>query len=129
MRRTAAIAACAFGALIPAMHADASAAKPTVTIEGWFEGTQGGPSWVGQVKASKACEKNRQVSLYRKVSGKDDKIGTDRKAKDNGEDQTVWVIKQNNPDPGSYYAKLKRSGGCEQAKSKLFDYGPIKRGG
>ena len=123
MRRAALIAACAFGALLPLAQADARA-RSAVTIEGWFQGTQGGPSWVGEVKASRSCERNRRVSLYLKLPGKDDKIGTDPKAKDNGENQTIWVLKQNNPDPGFYYAKLKQSNDCQGAKSDLFELNP-----
>jgi len=123
MRRAALIAACAFGALLPLAPADARA-KPVVTIEGWFEGTQGGPSWVGEVKARRFCERNRRVSLYLKRPGRDDKIGSDPKAKDNGEDQTIWILRQNAPDPGFYYAKLKRNSDCRGARSDLFEFGP-----
>jgi hypothetical protein len=129
MRRVLLIAACAFGALLPVVQADAHATKAMVTLEGWFEGTTGGPSWVGQVKSSKACEKNRQVSLYRKLPGKDDKIGTDPKARDNGENQTVWAIKQNDPKTGLYYAKLKQSEGCKGAKSDYYNFDPETRRG
>lgn len=73
------------------------------------------PAFHGKLKSSRsACTTNRTVKLFRKKSGPDKLLGTD---KSNAKAKWSIPIKLK---PGSYYAKAPAKGSCGSAKSKVL---------
>lgn len=73
------------------------------------------PAFHGKLKSSSsACATNRTVKLFRKRSGPDKLLGTD---KSNANAKWSIPIKLK---PGSYYAKAPAKGSCRSAKSKVL---------
>lgn len=78
------------------------------------------PAFHGTLKSSKsACATNRTVKLFRKKSGPDTLLGTDK-----SNAKTKWSIPIGKRLlSGSYYAKAPRKGSCKAAKSKVLTIG------
>jgi hypothetical protein len=75
------------------------------------------PAFHGSLKSSRsACTTSRTVKLFRKKSGPDTLLGTD-KSNANGK----WSIPLGKKlTPGSYYAKAPAKGSCRSDKSKVL---------
>lgn len=74
------------------------------------------PAFHGKLKSSRsACATNRTVKLFRKKSGPDKLLGTDK-----SNAKAKWSIPIGRLTPGSYYAKAPAKGSCKSAKSKAL---------
>jgi len=74
------------------------------------------PAFHGKLKSSRsACTTNRTVKLFRKKSGPDRLLGTDK-----SNAQAKWSIPLGKLSRGSYYAKASAKGSCKSAKSKVL---------
>jgi hypothetical protein len=75
------------------------------------------PAFHGKLQSSgSACTSNRTVKLFRKKSGPDKLLGTDRSSA-----QAKWSIPIGKRlTPGSYYAKAPAKGSCKSGKSKVL---------
>jgi hypothetical protein len=74
------------------------------------------PAFHGKLKSSRsACATNRTVKLFRKKSGPDKLLGTDK-----SNAKAKWSIPLGKLTPGSYYAKAPAKGSCKAAKSKVL---------
>lgn len=100
----------------------AAALLPAVSIAGASYSTQvivslKTPAFHGKVKSSRgACATNRAVKLYRKKSGPDKLLGTDK-----SNAKAKWSIPLGKRlTSGSYYAKAPAKGQCASAKSKVL---------
>ena len=117
MRRLAALIAAGTLVLSSAgvAAAQSTSFKTSLTIN--FSNS-GSDSFSGRVKSPKsACIRQRKVSVYRKRSGSDQKIGADSSSASGR-----WRVKVGgNARRGDYYAKTKRatlsSGTCQAARS------------
>jgi hypothetical protein len=79
----------------------------------------GGGEFNGKVISTPPCRANRKVTLMRKKKGKDAKIVSDTTEPNGG-----WETGQTGETKGKFYAKLKKSGGCEGAKSQTIKIEP-----
>ena len=116
MRRLAALIAAGTLALSSAGGAAAQGASFKTSLTVNFN--KGSGSFSGTVKSSKpACMRQRKVSVYRKRSGADQKVGSDSSSASGS-----WRVKvAGRPRRGDYYAKTKpatlSSGTCQAARS------------
>jgi hypothetical protein len=77
------------------------------------------PAFHGKLKSSKsACTKDRRVKLFRKKSGPDQLLGTDK-----SNAKAKWSIRIKLKSGASYYAKAPAKGTCRAAKSKVLRIG------
>lgn len=73
------------------------------------------PAFHGKLKSAKsACATGRTVKLYRKKSGADKLLGTDK-----SNAKAKWSI-PTRLTSGSYYAKAPAKGSCKAAKSNVL---------
>ena len=116
MRRLAALIAA--GTLVLSSAGVAAAQSTTFKTSLTINFNKGSDSFSGSVKSPKsACIRQRKVSVYRKRSGSDQKIGADSSSSSGR-----WRVKVGgNARRGDYYAKTKRamlsSGTCQAARS------------
>ncbi len=110
-RRSVLLVVALVAALLPAASA-ASASYSTKIIVSLKV-----PAFHGKLKSSKsACAAGRTVKLFRKKSGPDKLLGTDR-----SNAKTKWSIPLGSRlTPGSYYAKAPAKGSCKPAKSQVL---------
>ena len=115
-------------ALVPssALSAGGGKAKTTLVFESITEEkSPTGPTtqYNGTVSSPKnACEAERKVSVFRKKSGKNKKIGTAvARPPLMGGKHTWTVFKKGKPSPGKFYAKSKTTNKCLGAKTKVFE--------
>ncbi len=79
------------------------------------------PAFHGKLKSSRsACATNRTVKLFRKRSGRDRLLGTD---KSNAKTRWSIPIGKKLKSGASYYAKAPTKGSCKAAKSKVLTIG------
>ena len=116
MRRLAALIAA--GTLVLSSAGVAAAQSTTFKTSLTINFNKGSDSFSGSVKSPKsACMRQRKVSVYRKRSGSDQKIGADSSSASGR-----WRVKVGGrARRGDYYAKTKRamlsSGTCQAARS------------
>jgi len=111
-RRSVVLLVVAFiAALLPAASATASGYSTKIIVSLKV------PAFHGKLKSSKsACAAGRTVKLFRKKSGPDKLLGTDR-----SNAKTKWSIPLGNRlTSGSYYAKAPAKGSCKSAKSQVL---------
>lgn len=73
------------------------------------------PAFHGKLRSSESsCATNRTVKLFRKKSGPDKQLGTDK-----SDAKAKWSIPIRLK-PGSYYAKAPATGSCKSGKSKVL---------
>jgi hypothetical protein len=112
LRRTALVAmlACVAAAVLVAAPV-AGAAKPHATrivVSLKF------PAFHGSLKSDDdSCLGGRQLSMYRKLSGKTKKLGSDR-----SDAQGKWQITVKNLTSGEYFATVAKKGECKGGRSK-----------
>lgn len=107
------VVAAALPAAVPAAQAKSFSTKVIVSLRY--------PAFHGKLKSSKpSCAKQRTVKLYRKRSGPDRLLGTDKSSA-----RAKWSIPIGNklPSGASYYAKAAGKGKCKPAKSKVLTIG------
>jgi hypothetical protein len=116
MKRALLIAA-AVGLIAPS--GAAAATNSRVTIDD-FTYAEPESTFVGQVfSPKKACKNHRKVTLFRKDSGPDQRIGADKTERTG--DSYSWSIDFVLKEGGPYYAKIKTGDGCEGDRSKDYN--------
>lgn len=110
-RRSALLLVALLAALLPAVSAAGSSYSTKIVVSLKV------PAFHGTLKSGRsACASGRTVNLFRKESGPDELLGTD---KSNAEAR--WSIPIGKRlTSGSYYAKAPAKGNCKPAKSKLI---------
>jgi hypothetical protein len=102
----------ALAAVVGLVPSGATAGAPTtVSIK-----AVGNPAeFSGQVKSTPPCRGDRKVTVLRKKKGKDPKIGSDTT-----ESSGQWSTGNSGETKGKFYAKVKKTGSCEKAKSSTI---------
>ena len=98
-------------ALLPAAMAAGASNSTTIVVSLKY------PAFHGTLKSRKsACATDRTVKLFRKTSGPDRLLGTDK-----SNPKTKWAIPIGKRlVSGSYYARAPAKGSCKPAKSKVL---------
>lgn len=120
--RRAGISVCVLFAFAAASPAVASAAKADakVTITGYSPPPLLG-SFIGAVKSDvKACEKNREVTVYRRAGEDNVEVGSASTAR--GGKRWVWQVFGGESTPAKYFALAPPTTKCKSAESKIYKY-------
>lgn len=110
MKRISWLAALAVSTVVaigPGIASAGTAQYPTVFTEFKYKVKDGTAEFKGQIDSSKGgCVGDRKVRLYRKKSGKTDKVGGDR-TNNNGKFEID--LGEAPPKNGKYYAEIKQT--------------------
>ncbi|MDX6587696.1 MAG: hypothetical protein QOI31_2169 [Solirubrobacterales bacterium] len=122
MRRLLGIGICALvvlGTVLGPATASAAKAEAKVVIDQYTPPPLLG-SWDGHVKSErKACEKERQVIVYRREGKENVEIGSENTYR-NG-NKWLWTVVTGDETEGKYFAIAPPTPKCKYSESKLFD--------
>lgn len=125
------IAMLAIGLGAMAGPASAKPKSTKLTIDYQYGNLARGPlefeSFFGDVTSKKdSCTVDRKVTVFRKKSGKDQKIGSDKSTPDPELGGGDWFVDLADSEPGpitkngNYYASTPKTNGCKAAVSKTI---------
>jgi hypothetical protein len=108
---------------------EAQAAKAPTTVR-FLDGSYGTNQTIyeGDLRSSKSsCEKQRKVTVFRKVTGPDLEIGSVKTDEPAGEGRSWKLVDDGYAIAGTYYAKAKGTSRCKGSRSNDFEFNVCMR--
>lgn len=125
MRRVVLFVAAVAMACAPSALA-AGKANTRVTLDNIQSFPSGGlvTVWSGDIFSSeKDCKNKRRVTVYRVLDGPDEKRGSTRSYKGEGNSGYFWLYQEDGiPPAGDYYAEAKATDGCKADRSPDYPF-------